>query len=189
MQITKEITNSSEIQLHLTVSKLKTILLVCLISFTSLLVRQTLQVQHSCNPMIHWSGDLPAECKVVAKNDFDSFDEFSSTKTQTSKNEFGNFNDFSYPRQQELERLKHPQIAQKTEVYGPPNISSEPLKSTTPAKIAHQNSDLVGVGEGAAAGVGTAVLAIGVFSVTPPGAVLLGIGVAISVWQAIKKLF
>lgn len=49
-------------QSRLTISKIKTILLVSLISFTSLLVRQTLQVQHSCNPMIHWSGELPVEC-------------------------------------------------------------------------------------------------------------------------------
>ena len=69
---------------RLTTSKPKTILLVSLISFTSLLVRQTLQVQHSCNPMIHWSGELPAECQVAVNTNSDSFD------------------DFSYPRQQEL---------------------------------------------------------------------------------------
>ena len=97
MQITKETINNSEIRLNLTISKLKTILLVCLISFTSLLVRQTLQIQHSCNPMIHWSGELPAECKVAVENDFDSFDIFSSTRTRILKNEFGNFNDFSSP--------------------------------------------------------------------------------------------
>ncbi len=43
-------------------SHFKAILLVCLLTWTVLLVTTTLQVQHSCNPMIHWSGDLPKEC-------------------------------------------------------------------------------------------------------------------------------
>ncbi|AVH68450.1 hypothetical protein [Nostoc sp. 'Peltigera membranacea cyanobiont' N6] len=38
------------------------IMLVCLLTWTSLLATTTLQVQHSCNPMIHWSGELPKEC-------------------------------------------------------------------------------------------------------------------------------
>lgn len=40
----------------------KAILLVCLLTWTVLLATTTLQVQHSCHPMIHWSGDLPIEC-------------------------------------------------------------------------------------------------------------------------------
>ena len=74
MEITKETINNSEIRLHITISKLKTILLVCLISFTSLLVRQTLQIQHSCNPMIHWSGELPTECQVATTDNLNSSD-------------------------------------------------------------------------------------------------------------------
>ena len=156
---------------RLTTSKLKTIVLVSLISFTSLLVRQTLQVQHSCNPMIHWSGELPAECQVVVENGLD------------------NFNDFSSPTKPESETPKQPQIIQKTEVYGPPNISSELSKPDTPAEVVHQNSDLVGVGAGAAAGSVVAGVAMGAFSMTPPGAVLIGIAVMVGVWQTIKKAF
>jgi hypothetical protein len=37
------------------------ILLVCLLTWTVLLATITLQVQHSCDPMIH-SGELPKEC-------------------------------------------------------------------------------------------------------------------------------
>lgn len=51
----------------------KAILLVCLLTWTVLLTTTTLQVQHSCNPMIHWSGDLPKEClkkpsKILSSN-------------------------------------------------------------------------------------------------------------------------
>ncbi|MDJ0568733.1 MAG: hypothetical protein QNJ53_06765 [Pleurocapsa sp. MO_192.B19] len=45
--------------------KFQTIFAVCLIAFTSLLVTKTLQIQHSCQPMIY-SGTLPAECQEVA---------------------------------------------------------------------------------------------------------------------------
>ena len=74
MEITREIINNSEIRLHITISKLKTILLVCLISFTTLLVRQTLHIQHSCNPMIHWSGELLTECQVATTDNLNSSD-------------------------------------------------------------------------------------------------------------------
>ncbi|MBD2493671.1 hypothetical protein [Nostoc sp. FACHB-280] len=43
-------------------SYFQAILLVCLFIWTVLLVINTLQVQHSCNPMIHWSGELPTKC-------------------------------------------------------------------------------------------------------------------------------
>ncbi|MEH2346579.1 MAG: hypothetical protein V7K55_01005 [Nostoc sp.] len=41
----------------------QTILVVCFLLWTALLVIETLQIQHSCHPMIHWSGTLPAECQ------------------------------------------------------------------------------------------------------------------------------
>ncbi|MCW5312618.1 hypothetical protein GTQ43_01730 [Nostoc sp. KVJ3] len=44
----------------------QTILIVCFLLWTPLLVIETLQIQHSCHPMIHWSGTLPAECQPKA---------------------------------------------------------------------------------------------------------------------------
>lgn len=38
------------------------ILIVFFLVWTPLLVAGTLQVQHSCHPMINWSNTLPAEC-------------------------------------------------------------------------------------------------------------------------------
>lgn len=171
MQISKQIINNPEMRSHLseafsslrsrlTSSKLKTILLVSVISFTSLLVRQTLQVQHSCNPMIHWSGELPAECQVAVNTNSDSFD------------------DFSYPRQQELKTPKQqPKIApsstSRNTVKSQPDKFINSPKATEP-KIAQNitqsepesqsgsigqfvdehSNDIVGVIAGVAGGVG-----------------------------------
>ena len=100
MEITREIINNSEIRLHITISKLKTILLVCLISFTSLLVRQTLHIQHSCNPMIHWSGELPSECQVATTDDLNSSDrqelplpKQTDNKPNTNNSKFNSHNE------------------------------------------------------------------------------------------------
>ncbi|HEY9633447.1 MAG TPA: hypothetical protein V6D14_08580 [Coleofasciculaceae cyanobacterium] len=43
--------------------RFQTILVLCFLLWTPFLVAETLQVQHSCHPMIHWSGTLPAECQ------------------------------------------------------------------------------------------------------------------------------
>jgi hypothetical protein len=43
--------------------QLETILVICFLLSTPFLVIETLHVQHSCHPMIHWSGNLPAECQ------------------------------------------------------------------------------------------------------------------------------
>ncbi|MHC5599118.1 MAG: hypothetical protein ACYTXC_24765 [Nostoc sp.] len=55
------------------------ILLVCLLIWTPLLANTTLQVQHSCNPMIHWSGEFPAECKQIATESKSSINQQNKT--------------------------------------------------------------------------------------------------------------
>ena len=186
---------------RLTASKLKTILLVSLISFTSLLVRQTLQVQHSCDPMIHWSGELPADCKVAVKANFENYDNFSSLKKQELKT----------PKQQ-------PQIAQhlnstshkKTDVSrAQPSISQNTVKSqsdkitTSPKTIEPEvdreasqseledrsnsvgqfvnehSNDIVGGIAGVAGGVASvaAASATAAFSIPAAGAVAIGFGI------------
>jgi hypothetical protein len=55
------------------------ILLVCLLIWTPLLAITTLQVQHSCNPMIHWSGEFPAECKQIATESKSSINQQNKT--------------------------------------------------------------------------------------------------------------
>lgn len=179
---------------RLTTSKFKTILLVSLIGFTSLLVRQTLQVQHSCNPMIHWSGELPAECQVAVNNNSDSFD------------------DFSYPRQQELKTPKQqPKIApsstSRNTVKSQPDKFINSPKATEP-KIAQNiiqskpesqsgsvgqfvdehSNDIVGVIAGVAGGVGAvaAGTATAAFAIPASGAVAIGLGLWFLIRSALK---
>ena len=169
MQITKEIINNPKMRSRLTASKYKTIFLVCLISLTSLLVRQTLQVQHSCNPMIHWSGELPPECQVAENNSFESFDDFSSIKTQISKSDFNNFSsskeqianrhnvDFdssNWQTKQEFETPKQPtNTAQNTIesqpdkiIIAPESIEPEIVADTLDSE-SEDRSNSVGVGQ------------------------------------------
>jgi hypothetical protein len=47
---------------------LQLILLGCFLIWTSLLVMETLQVQHSCYPMIHWVGEFSSECRSKYKS-------------------------------------------------------------------------------------------------------------------------
>ena len=191
MQITKEIIDSSEIRLNLTISKLKTILLVCSIGFTSLLVRQTLQIQHSCNPMIHWFRELPAECKLAVKTDYNNFDNFSS---QT---------------QQELKTSEQlPQIAQQRDrtqlsisrntVESQPEVATNSPKTIEPKTnqdisqsepqeqsnsvgqfVNEHSNDIVGAVAGVAGGVATvaAASATAAFSIPVAGAVAIGMGI------------
>ncbi|MEH2094643.1 hypothetical protein [Nostoc sp.] len=55
------------------------ILLVFLLIWTPLLANTTLQVQHSCDPMIHWSGEFPAECKQIATESKSSINQPNKT--------------------------------------------------------------------------------------------------------------
>ena len=184
MQITKEIINNPEMRSHLseafsslrsrlTSSKLKTILLVSVISFTSLLVRQTLQVQHSCNPMIHWSGELPAECQVAVNTNSDSFD------------------DFSYPRRQELKSPKHKQnIAQEAKKSELKYIDSESkAQSNRVSRLVDEHpNDVVGGIVGVAGGLATvaAAGATSVFSMPVAGAVAIGLGLWFLIRSTLK---
>ncbi|BAY42372.1 hypothetical protein NIES2111_67950 (plasmid) [Nostoc sp. NIES-2111] len=83
------------------------ILLVCFLTWTSLLATTTLQVQHSCNPMIHWSGELPKKCQIISSTPKDD----NTTHTQPK-----------YPNQ--------------TETYNPPKSpSKEPSDTDILAKV------------------------------------------------------
>jgi len=186
MQITKQIINNLKMRSQLITFKLKTILLICLISFTSVLVRQTLQVQHSCNPMINWSGDLPAECQIAIKTSFENFDDFSSQ-----------------PKKELKISKQQPQIVQKTIQPEPKNITptpqvaetiiSESVQSESQTQsnsvgqfIDEHSDDIVGVIAGTAVGVGSvaAASATAAFSLPVTGAVLVGLGI----WYVIRTV-
>ena len=115
MQITKQFTNN-----------LKTILLVCSIAFTSLLFRQTLQIQHSCNPMIHWSGELPTECQIAVKtNNKNSSSQKKQIAIKTKSDNFNTSN--SQVKQKTITPKQQPNTTQN-------NIKSQPNENTNISK-------------------------------------------------------
>ena len=205
MEIIQETLDSSETRLSLASSKLKTILLVCLIISTSLLVRQTLQIQHSCNPMIHWSGELPLECKVAIETNFQTFDDFSS-KLQS---ELNTSEQLQIERQGDREAsLKHsnqPLISQKA-IKSQPEVAINSPKATEPETtqdnsqsqlekqfnsaeqfVNEHSNDIVGGIAGVAGGVASvaAASATAAFSIPVAGAVAIGLGI----WFLIRSTF
>ena len=178
-------------QSRLTISKIKTILLVSLISFTSLLVRQTLQVQHSCNPMIHWSGELPVECQIAANTSLDNFDDFSfetqpELKTLEQQPQIAQQRDRTQPAisqnsvEPQLEEIID--IPQATEPEITQNISSskpEDEYNSVGHFVNEHSNDIVGAVAGVAGGVATvaAASATAAFSIPVAGAVAIGMGI------------
>ena len=194
---------------HLITFKSKTILLVSLISFTSLLVRQTLQVQHSCNPMIHWSGELPAECQMAASTIFDNFDDFSfqtppELKTLEQQPQIIQQRDRNRKKNLDVSSAQ-PSISQNTVKSQPDKVTTSP-KATEP-EITQDNfqsesedrsnsvgqfvnehsNDIVGGIAGVAGGVASvaAASATAAFSIPVAGAVAIGLGI----WFLIRSTF
>ena len=183
-------------------SKFSSILAVCLITFTSFLVTKTLQIQHSCNPMIH-SGTLPIECQVAAKDS-------SNTANRESHLQQTN-NSPSREQPQIAQNISKPTSDRNrtstTEIS--PNNTIEPDRSFQPNKIARDSQisdseksnpvtklvnvinehpdDIIGGVAGVAGGVATvaAAGATAALSVPVAGAVLIGLGI----WFAIRTVF
>jgi hypothetical protein len=173
-------------------SKFSSIIAVCVITFTSFLVTKTLQIQHSCNPMLH-SGTLPIQCQVAANN-FNSKSEKSSLQKPTN----------SKPSTNNLQQVEQPKIAQKigkerspsdsqisNPEISPNNIESQPEQSnpvTKLVKIVNEHpDDVIGGVAGVAGGIATvaAAGATAALSVPVAGAVLIGLGI----WFAIRTVF
>ena len=208
MQFDREITNNPEIppsedkrsrlsekfnsvRSQLITSKIKTIFLVSLISFTTLLVRQTLQVQHSCNPMINWSGELSTECQIATNTSYDNFDDFSfqtqpELKTSEQQPQIAQQRDRAQPSisQNTVEpQLKEIiDITQATEPEITQNISPlepEDEYNSLGQFVKEHSNDIVGAAAGVAGGVATvaAASATAAFSIPVAGAVAIGMGI------------
>ena len=196
MQITKETINNSEIRLNLTISKLKTILLVCLISFTSLLVRQTLQIQHSCHPMIY-SGTLPAKCQVATKDISNTRDRQklplpkqtdNKANTNNSKSNLRDFHNKTLSKPETQLNYPPNQIA-----YGSPVPTVENVQHDTETKSKNifekVSETVVEIAEEHPVEVASVGLVAGV-AVTVAGLPLIGIPLAIAgIGSAIFSIF
>lgn len=176
--------------------KFQTIFAVCLIAFTSLLVTKTLQIQHSCQPMIY-SGILPVECQEVATKDV------SNTRDR-EKSYLENQTD-NKPKSDNSAIEEQPHITQNISQPEPNNISSNSqvynseisLKNDNPKSETQSNpitkfvnehpDDIVGGVAGIAGGIATvaAAGATAAFSVPIAGAVAIGLGI----WFLIRSVF
>ncbi|MEH1914899.1 hypothetical protein [Nostoc sp.] len=141
--------------------KFQTILVVCFLLWTPLLVIETLQIQHSCHPMIHWSGTLPAECqpKPLQPN-------------------------FNSPKKPEIKG----KIVPRDETPLPkPSPTPQPTEKRNPIeeaiKMAKEHPDITGGFIGIGVGITVGVTAVA----TAPLAVAVGIGAA--VWFVIRTGF
>lgn len=162
-------------------SKFKIILLVCLISFTSLLVRQTLQIQHSCQPMLH-SGTLSAECQVAAQDNSNSHTKTEEINTPKQPIKIAqNTHKFEPKNDVYSSKVPEPKISK--------NIESESKnQSNSVGQFVNEHSDdIVGGVAGIAGGVGimAAASATAAFSIPVAGAVAIGLGI----WFAIRTVF
>ncbi|MEH1937797.1 MAG: hypothetical protein V7L14_29640 [Nostoc sp.] len=152
--------------------RFQTIVVVCFLLWTPLLVIETLQVQHSCHPMIHWSGTLSDECqpKVLQPN-------FNSPKKRETPRD----------RSQEQKQIPHSDrsLSPKPRITPQPHTPS----ISPPPKLPEREDVLKRVKEhpditGAVIGIGVASLVAVIGGV--PLAVAVGIGAV--VWLAIEKV-
>lgn len=150
--------------------KFQTILVVCFLLWTPLLVIETLQIQHSCHPMIHWSGTLPAECQPKAL----PFNSSSSKKPETRRDR---------PQEQKQiaksDRSPSPQpsptLQRQTPGISPPSQSPE-IEDVL--KIVKEHPDITG----GVIGIGVATLVAIIGGVPLAAAVVVGA----AVWLAIQ---
>ena len=162
-------------------SKFRSIITVCVITFTSVLVTKTWQIQHSCDPMIHWSGEFPAECQIATKDNFNSRDREKSPQN------------ISKPQPNNIARDSQASTAPDSQASpserSKNNTDSESTNQSNPViKFVNEHTDdIVGGVAGIAGGVGTvaAASATAAFSVPVAGAVLIGLGI----WLAIRSIF
>ncbi|VEP16634.1 conserved hypothetical protein [Hyella patelloides LEGE 07179] len=167
-------------------SKFTTVIAICLLTWTSLLVTKTLQIQHSCQPMIHWGGELPTKCQVAIKNSFNSaqIKQLSPQKlTQTEPI-------ISIPKLQEKS-----QIIQNTDKSQPNNVadnshtleiadnSTQTESETKLDRVINSIQENPDVAGGVAGGVAAAGLAA-LSSIAPPVAIAVGF----VIWLATRTI-
>lgn len=186
MEFIKEINNKTQLRYyynellvslrsHSTMSKFKSIFLVFSSVFTTLLISQTLEIQHSCQPMFH-SGTLPAKCLIVTQADSNS----SNKKILNLPKEIS----------QNAQKHKIDNTSEDSEV----KISKTPIPSVIKNQansagqfVNEHSDDIVGGVAGIAVGAATlaAAGATAAMSVPVAGAVAIGLGI----WFVIRSVF
>ena len=153
-------------------SKFKTILTVCLIIFTSLLVTKTLQIQHSCNPMIHWSGEFPVKCQIANKDNFDSPNQEISPLPKQTNNKQKTDNSPQKEQPKIAQNFSKPSSSNITQDYqisiSETSQNNTKLESKTElssvVQIAQENAVKVGVAAGVITGAVVVIAGLPVYA-------------------------
>ena len=153
-----------------TMSKFTAILATFLITFTALLIIKTLQIQHSCDPMIDWGGKISAKCQIATKDQFNDHEAeiIPPPETITKTQQPNNYN-------LKIEQKLDNEFA-VNEIQDNSNLEKEPNQIIKFVQE-HQEDEIGIIGGGIAAGT-----AIAIASAPITGAVLIGLGV----WFLIK---
>ena len=157
-------------------SKFTAILATFLITFTALLIAKTLQIQHSCDPMIDWGGKISAKCQVATKDEFNDHQPEIIPLPKTSKTT-QQPNDSNLEIEQKLDK----EFAVK-EIQDNSNIKKEPNQIIKFVQE-HKEDEIGIVAGGIAAGT-----AIAIASAPITGAVLIGLGVWFLIKTGLKSL-
>ncbi|MEH2193098.1 MAG: hypothetical protein V7K98_10720 [Nostoc sp.] len=149
--------------------KFQTILVVCFLLWTPLLVIETLQIQHSCHPMINWSGTLPAECQSKAPPNSNSSKKPETRRDRSQEQKQTAKNDRS--------PLPKPSPTPQPQTPGISPLPQSPEREDV-LKIVKEHPEITG----GVIGIGVATLVAIIGGVPLAAAVVVGA----AVWLAIK---
>ena len=219
MEFIREINNKTQLrsrydevvvslQSHFTMSKFISIFLVFSSVYTTLLVSQTLEIQHSCQPMFH-SGTLPTKCLRATQTDSNSYNKKilnlpKKTSQNTQKNEIDNtleapevkINKAPIPSvtknqansvSQSVNGHYDDMVEEVAEIKTPISLAIKQQANSAGQFVNEHSDDIAGGVAGIAAGAAT-LAAAGVtasMSVPVAGAVAIGLGI----WFVIRSVF
>lgn len=156
--------------------RFQTILVVCFLLWTPFLVAETLQVQHSCHPMIHRSGTLPDECQAkLAQTDSPP-----AKKAEPLRDRSQEPNKIARSERSPSPKPSSPPQPPTSNESPPPQQTEKPKPIEEVVKIAKDNPDITG-----------GVIAIGVagtVAVVASAPLILAVGIGAAVWFAIRTV-
>ncbi|MDY7021634.1 MAG: hypothetical protein SWJ54_09760 [Cyanobacteriota bacterium] len=157
--------------------RFSTILLACLILWTPLLTWETIEVQHSCHPLVNWSNQLAKECTASIDNKTTKDRGNKNTGSTTSKKAPHSPPIINKPQIQKTEKPSNPTPKQTKNKPQPVNQPEQEKKS--PGQQVKEHPDLAGATAGIAAAGAVAAIA------SAPAAVAVGVGILF--WLVIRS--
>lgn len=166
-------------------NQLQAAFIIVFLIWTPLLVAETLQVQHSCHPMINWSNTLPGECESPQPKPKLEKDK-SVVASGLEKPVKQQKNDSSKEKKPIVESPKPsptptPPIP---DTPSPSRTTKQPNQIEKIKELAKDNPEITGATVGIGIAVGVAIVA------SAPIVVTVGVGLATgaAVWSAIKTV-